>query len=883
MILRLLITAILCCFTLLVSYSQGIHGRITNEKGEAIPFANVYVAQLSTGTTSNIEGNYELKLPEGSWEVLFQYLGYQSQTRIIVIDHSYQEINIQLQTRQYRIPEIKITASGENPAYYIMRRAIAMAPYYRNQVSKYSCKVYLKGSGIFEKIPSLLKKQMKKSGIKEDQPIVMETVSSIDFELPDKLKQRVLAMRSSGEQNNTSPMSYITNSLYDTEKNGIVSPVSKNALKVYNFFLEGVFEDQGRTINKIRMIPKTEANDVFSGYIYIADLFWNIHSADLTMQMPMVRARVHQLYGEVNKNTWMPVSFDFDMDLSGLGLKMKYKYVASLSDYKTTLNPALDHSFLERQKNLQLAEQMVQEKQEVQLQKEAQTKEQRQINALMEKKQLSNHETLKLSKLVEKETKRNSPPEPLEIQSSIQVSRRQENNDSAFWATLRPIPLTGKESVSFAKKDSFLRLSATPRYQDSIRDLRQKFKVKHLLTGKRYNYSIDSISLYRHLSIPSLIDPSSLSFNSVDGLRLVLPFSYTRTDSSGHSLQLSPLLAYAFARQKVDASFTYRQRLNGMTSAWIGGDIGTTTEDFNRDYGLFSLANDVYTLWREENYKRFYRRDFLELNASKDLANGLNVEGTLEYSDNSRLVNHSSYSIIDRPNREIQPNIPRNNALEDWQLDNHQSLISRFALEVTPHHRYRVINHTKVYAQSKYPTFTLGYNRALANVLGSDTRFDQMELGLRHSFTFHISDQLSWQINAGKFINNDKLYFDNFRHFNTQATNFLFSRYDNSFRLLPFYRYSAPDQYLEAHTQWQSRRFVLKLLPLVKNTSVTEKLFVNYLSTPRLHNYVETGYGLDNIFLLLNIEAVAGFNNGRFTSSAIKISLNLQDMKQEER
>lgn len=883
MILRLRITVILYCFTLLVSYSQGIHGRITNDKGEAISFANIYVAQLSTGTTSNIEGNYELKLPEGAWEVLFQYLGYQSQSKTIQIDASFQEVNIQLQTRQYRIPEVKITASGENPAYYIMRRAIAMAPYYRKQVSKFSCKVYLKGSGVFEKIPSLLKKQMKKSGVKEDEPVVMETISAIDFELPDKLHQRVLAMRSSGKQNNTSPMSYITTSLYDADQYGIVSPVSKNALKVYDFFLDGVFEDQGRTINKIRVMPKIEGNDVFSGYIYIADLFWNIHSADLTMRMPMISARMHQLYSEVNKNTWMPVSFDFDMDVAGLGLKMKYKYVASLREYKTTLNPAMDHSFLEKQMNLQREEQMVQEKHEVQLQNQAQTKEQRQINALMEKTQLSNHETLRLNKLVKKEAKRNSPPEPLEIQSNIQVSRRQVNNDSAYWATLRPIPLTGKESVSFARKDSFLRISSTPHYQDSIRDLRQKFKVKHLLFGKRYNYSIDSISLFKYLSIPSLTDPTFLSFNSVDGVRMVLPFAYTRSDSSGHALHLTPKLSYAFARQKMDASFTYRQRLNGMTNTWIGAGIGSTTEDFNRDYGLSSLTNDVYTLWREENYKRFYRRDYMELNASRDLANGLNLEGALEYSDNNRLVNYSSYSIIDRPNREIQPNIPQNFSLNDWQLDNHQSLISRFALEYTPRHRYRVVNHAKVYAQSKYPTFTLGYNRAWANVLGSDTRFDQIELGLKHSFTFHISDKLSWQIIAGKFINNDRLYFDNFRHFNTQATNFLFSRYDNSFRLLPFYQYSASDQYMEAHTQWQSRRFVLKLLPLIKNSSISEKLFVNYLSTPWMHNYVETGYGLDNVFLLLNIEAVAGFDNGRFTSSAIKISLNLQDMRQEER
>lgn len=878
MIYRLLIYAILCCFTILSSYSQGIRGRITNEKGEAIPFANVYVAQLSTGTISNIEGQYELKLPEGEWEVMFQTLGYQSRTMMLATDKTFQEINIQLNTQHYRIPEIKIMASGENPAYYIMRRAIAMAPYYRKQVSKYSCKVYLKGSGVFEKIPSLLERQMKKSGLKEDQPFVMETISLIDFELPDKVNQKVLAMRSSGEQNNTSPMGMITNSLYDADQYGIISPVGKSALKVYNFFLDGVFEDKGRTINKIRVMPKIKGNDVFSGYIYIADLFWNIHSADLTMHLPMAEIKLRQLYAEVNQNTWMPVSFDFDMDLAALGLKMKYKYVASVSDYKTTLNPALDHSFIERQKNRQMMEQKREEAMQAELQQKEISKEQKRIARLMEKQELSNRETMKLSRLMEKEAKRSSPPEPLEIRSSIQVSQKQVNNDSAYWKSLRPIPLTSKEKESFAKKDSFLLVSSTPHYKDSVRNANRKFRIKHLFLGKTYNYSIDSIHKNERLSIPQLTDPTTLSFNSVDGLRMELPFSYTRSDSSGRSLSLEPVVAYAFGRQKVDASLSYRQQLNGMTNTWLRAGLGTTTRDFNEESGLMRITNGLYTLWREENFKRFYRRDFLQLNGSTDLANGLTLEAGIEYNDNSRLVNHSTYSILDRKNREIQPNIPQNMNIDSWQLENHQSLISRVSLQYTPRHRYRIRNHTKVYANSRYPTFSLGYNRAYADVFGSDASYDEVKLGIRQTMDVSVGDQLSYLISMGKFINADRLFFEDFRHFNTQPTNFLFARYDNSFRLLPFYLYSTNGQYAEVHTTWQSRRIILKQLPLIKNSSVTEKLFVSYLATPDLKNYVEAGYGIDNILFLLNIEAMAGFENGRFSSSAIKVSLNLSDM-----
>lgn len=880
MIIRILLFLFYTLSFFSLATAQGIRGQITNAQGEPIPFANIYIPQLSTGTTSNIEGRYDLKLPEGSWKVLFQYLGYQTETRELTIGKTFQEINIQLVTQDYQIPEIKVLASGEDPAYYIMRRAIALAPYYQKQVSKYSCKVYLKGSGVFDKIPFLFEKQMKKDGVKENEAFVLETVSKIDFELPDKLKQQVLAMRSSGKDNNTSPMGMITNNLYDADKYGVVSPVGKGALKVYKFRLDGVFEDQGRTINKIKVIPKTNGNDVFSGYIYIADVFWNIHSADLKLHIPMTDVNVHQVYGEVNKNTWMPVSLDFDMDFSGMGFKMKFRYVASINEYRTTLNPALDHTFLDKLKNQQLQEQQMvealiaEEKKTEQLVEKS--KAQKRIEALMQKQELNNRETVKLNRLIEAEAERNSPPEPLEIKSTFQVSQKQVNNDSAYWASLRPIPLTEAEKVSFVKKDSFLVVSAKPEFQDSLRDSKRKFKLKHLVVGKTYDYSVDSLKKYERFTIPSLQNPTLLSFNSVDGLRLELPFSYYKSDSTGHMKRFSPTFAYAFARKKLDAEFSYQQRLNGMKNSWLSISTGTTTSDYNRTSGLNTLTNDFYTIWLEENYKRFYRRDFLQMMVSRDLANGLNLNATLDYSENSPLSNNSTYSFINFKDKEIQPNVPGNNTLVPWQLEQHQSLIGRLVLEYTPHHRYYIRNHTKMYAESKYPTYSLVYKGAFSGILGSNTRFDLVKIGMRQRLKFGIDDHFSYNLSAGTFLNSSKVYFEEYQHFNSQSTGFMFNSAENSFRLLPFYEYSTRKSFFEAHANWESRRFLLKQLPLIKNASFSENLFVNYLTTPDLKNYAELGYGLKRVFLLLNVEAIAGFENGKYQSAGIRVSVNLK-------
>lgn len=881
MSLRSLLASFFLFFSIHCAFAQGIKGRITNDRGEPVPYANVYVPDLSTGTTSNIDGYYELKLPEGKQKVLFQYLGYQTQTREIPVTNSFQKTNVQLVARNYRIPEIKVLASGEDPAYYIMRRAIAMAPYYQKQVSHYSCKVYLKGSGVFEKIPFLLEKQMKKSGLKENEPFVMETLSEVTFDLPDQLKQKVIAMRSSGKDNNTSPMGMITNNLYDSEKYGVVSPVGRNAMKAYRFRLDGVFEDQGRTINKICVIPKTRGKDVFSGYIYIADLFWNIHSADLQLHIPMADVKVHQLYGEVNKNTWMPVSLDFDIDFSGLGFKMRYKYVASVSDYKTTLNPALDHSFLAKLEKQQTQDQQIVDSISAsiaakQAQAAAKTPPGKKIEALLEKPELNNHEMRKLNRLIAAETRKDSPPEPLEIKSSISSNPKQVKNDSAFWSGVRPIPLTPAEKVSFNQKGEYLKKMSKPEFQDSVRDSKRKFKVKHLIVGKTYDYSADSVKRFQLFTIPGITNPSTLSFNSVDGFRLAFPFTYMAADSLGHASYLKTELAYAFARDKLDAYVSFQRRLNGMKNFWFSAGAGTTTANYNRVSGLSSVTNDFYTLWMEQNFNRYYRRDFLQASVRRDLVNGLNLTMAADYSNNFQLSNHSTYSFIKYTDREIQPNIPVNDILQDWQLAGHQSLIGQIRLEYTPRHRYLVRNHTKIYVSGKYPTWSLIYDRAFSGVAGSDSRFDLLKVGMRQKINFGIDDHFSYSLNAGAFFNSGAVYFEDFQHFNVKSTGFMFSSYENSFRLLPFYGYSTDKWFADAHANWQSRRLIVKQLPVIRNSSVSENLFLNVLSTPEMKSYFEAGYGLNNLFLLVNVEAVAGFEAGKFRSAGVRVSLNLK-------
>ncbi|HRW63552.1 MAG TPA: carboxypeptidase-like regulatory domain-containing protein, partial [Bacteroidales bacterium] len=133
---------LLTFFALLVSksnFSQGIEGRVTSTSGEPVSFATIYAAGVSKGTTSNIDGYFQLSLPEGKHTLTVRYLGYKTREMEVVCNGSTQKVDITLEEQLYKIPEVIVMASGEDPAYYIMRKAIAMSYYYLNQVEEYNC------------------------------------------------------------------------------------------------------------------------------------------------------------------------------------------------------------------------------------------------------------------------------------------------------------------------------------------------------------------------------------------------------------------------------------------------------------------------------------------------------------------------------------------------------------------------------------------------------------------------------------------------------------------------------------------------------------------------------------------------------------------------
>lgn len=90
-----------------------IRGQITDKvNGETLPFANIYVKDdVSKGTTSDLDGNYTLKLDAGTYTVVYSFTSYANLEKEITLEAGKTYIeNVQMGTSNEVLVEFTVTA-----------------------------------------------------------------------------------------------------------------------------------------------------------------------------------------------------------------------------------------------------------------------------------------------------------------------------------------------------------------------------------------------------------------------------------------------------------------------------------------------------------------------------------------------------------------------------------------------------------------------------------------------------------------------------------------------------------------------------------------------------------------------------------------------------
>jgi hypothetical protein len=129
----------------LSAQNYSVRGKIQDtETGESLSFANVRVLNSSLGTSSNQEGEYEIKLAAGNYKLIASYIGYKTDTIYFNLKSDLRNMDFKLKQTDVTLPEIVIKP-GENPALEIIRKAIERKRIRNEKIISYEFEAYTKG------------------------------------------------------------------------------------------------------------------------------------------------------------------------------------------------------------------------------------------------------------------------------------------------------------------------------------------------------------------------------------------------------------------------------------------------------------------------------------------------------------------------------------------------------------------------------------------------------------------------------------------------------------------------------------------------------------------------------------------------------------------
>jgi hypothetical protein len=845
-------------FNVTTSYAVKISGIIKNEGGEYLPFATIYVEELDYGTTSNLEGYYEIELKKGNYTLIYQFLGYGTLVKNIEINIEDIILDVELVSQSLVLPSLVYKAGSEDPAYAIMRRVIAKSKYHQYQLDYYRTRVYVKGSGRLIKAPFFIRNRLEKEGIDSSRVFMVESLSEIEFKLPNTYNQKVLSVNSIGMENSPDPMPFIKASFYQPRVANALSPVSPEAFNHYSFRYEGFFKDQEVIVNKIYVEPKIRGDMVFEGYLYIVDELWALHSLDFDTFYQGFDVNIKQVYHPVEPMVWMPVTHRFNVKGTIFGFEFEFKYVAVNNEYEVNLNEQLiepdsisskasdDDSLIRKIDTLQLMN-------------------------LKPGEKLSKKEMRKVMRSYEKQAlKQVEQKERIMFRENIRFDSSAYERDSLYWASIRPVPLSNLEIKGYELKDSLRSVSRENFKKDSIRNEKnKKFRIQHIIIGNDYPLSAKTSFTWRPLW-------DKISFNTVEGWNIHGGLDLKIQLDSSKSISFGSTARYGFSSKLFyglgHVKYNFRQHLRTGELKLSGGKY---IYQINRNDPIPPSLNMIGSLFFRENFMKLFERNFVDFSLRKPLSPFFILMWNASWEEKRPLENSTDFSFTDQ-DKEYSPNNPENSIIGDTKFDPYTFYSSDLQLLYYPFLKFFERNDERSIIQDSSPIISLGYSFGISPESGSRIFVHRVNTGIRYGKSFGVGNRFEMYLGGSRIFSNksEKIPFPEFIHFNGNRTPLITGDIVTSFRMLDYYFYSTNRYNFESHLLYQFRKLFITQIIYARMAGIREDILIKYLYADSLENYIEIGYALDNLFNFFRIELIGQYENFNYRGLGIRIGFS---------
>ena len=813
-------------------HAQSATGYVLNKAGEPIPFANIFVKQISSGTSADFEGKYYLGLPaKGEYDFVITAVGYESLTYNLNIEEEDIIKDFRMEDSDIELDEIVVKASKRDPAYAIIQKVIDNKKEYLASIKSFKTNVYVKAKEEIETIDKKGKKPEKKdkdelveldsNGDPED-PFekaredakreqdkflaslnLVEMEVEVNYQFPKKYREERTAYKLYGSKNGLfiprfeeTDFNFYRNmvQLEGIAEVPLISPISRTSILSYKYKLIESKEENGILVHKIKVTPKKIGNSTCSGHIYINDEIWNINRLDFSFSKGGLKFfdafRLKQNYEKLADGTWIPTRQEMIYQTKqGKSKTFKGNTTLLYSDY------------------------------------------------------LNNYEF----------------PEKFFGSEVVVTTKDAYEKDSLYWNNSRPEPLTIEEFKLVQIRDSIEVYHDSPAYKDSMQLMYNKVKPVELLwEGIGFRDYTKKQELYFG-SIPALFE-----FDVVGGWRLGPYVSWFRRWENGKILStwVKPTIGLR------------NKDIQGDLSTWFRYNphkLATLQLKVRRD---FASINPYDAFINQLSVSNYILHDALDLSHRFEIVNGLYLYTGFSISDRQSIANFDSYTFL---NKLIE------NQPEPIDFSPYQALISHINLSFTPGQKFMTEPNRKIVLSSKWPTFSIEHKKGWKGILSSDIDFDYLEFGIQQDVTFGTFGNSKYTLISGQFLNTKDLRFIDLKRFR-QSDPIWYSSPLESFQSLDTIL-TTTNIFFEAHHIHHFNGALINNIPLLKKTRIRTVVGGGFLYVKDSNfRHEEVFLGLERIFKLgarrrlrLGFYGVLANSNISQTDTNWKISLDLID------
>ena len=793
-----------------------VHGKVYDANGEILPFVNVYVKGTTQGTTSNYEGEFSVDLQEGNSQTLvFQYVGFNKKEVLVDMKTQTSDLKITLETAVELLPQAVVSASGRDPAYAIIESAQKVRKKHLKQVDAYSVDIYIKGVSRLNETPEKLPAFMKNWDMPDSTDLgllsLSESVAKYFYQAPDDYKEQMIASKVAGTNQGYSwnragdvMLNFYQNNIpmgWFAER-GFISPIATSAMLYYKYQLTDVKMDNGKTIYKIKVIPRRKHDPVFKGYVYIVDSTWNFYTVDLTLtkdaNIKMIDSiQITQTHIPVNDSIWMPFTIQFVQHFKVFGFGGTDNSIGTFSNYN--LSPNFDKKFFGNE--IFRIEDEANKKDTVYWDKS------RYIVLTDEEKEYYSKEDSILQRRKDPEYLDSLKKAGNKFRWNSVWLKKFEYKNYPKYRSFRIGPIISPKALYFNTVEGFTaRLSANWYFFD-----KEKEKEEN--------------RLYRWDSKVSINPEVKYSFTNNQLYGTV----FIRTDflylHAGRDF-----INYANMRPLVNSVYTLLAKEN---------------------YGKF-YKKDFLRVWK---YKRIMR----------GLVGKIDLQYERRYPQQNN-SDFSLYNYMGLPDKDFISNNPLNPDDDALSFKQHDVFIADFNFTIKFKQKYSTYpKWGKVYHDSKYPTVYLKYKTAFYTS-DSRTGFNFASLAVSDIIDMKMFGKSIYTVNAGGFFASDKnMEFIDYQHFMGNQTIFLMSSWGVQaivpFNTLNYFDYSTNKYYLSGRWEHHFNGWVFNKLPVFRKLKFQVLAGTAMLYSENNGLFTELFIGAENIFNVLRVDFVTNYQN----------------------